>query len=315
MTKPLLADDWCEDRIQFPLIAQPKIDGVRALNMLGTFTGRSLKKFGNRYITTRFSHSALIGFDGEVAAEANTNPDLCRLTTSALASHNGEPYIVWWLFDYVTPETRQLPYGVRFERLQQRIDEIRCEAPHLYPHLRQMPWRWIGNMDELLEYDELNLAQGFEGTILRDPSAPHKEGRSGKKPILWRIKRFVDFEFRVHTIIEGDENTNEAQINELGHQFRSTHQANMVPNGMIGAMVGNVIGVVRDPTSGDVLFNDGDEVRVGAGRLTHAQRKHFFDNQSDFMSRIHKGKFFPKGIKDKPRFPTWQTFRDPADIS
>lgn len=313
--KPLLADDWCEDRLEFPLIGQPKIDGVRGLNMLGTFTGRSLKTFGNRYVTNRYSHSSLIGFDGELAAEANTHPELCRLTTSAVGTHAGEPYLIWWLFDYVTVETKGLPYAQRYAELVCRIGAIRREAPHLHPHLRPMPWKLIHSIDELLEYDDENLTAGFEGTILRDPNAPHKQGRSGKKPILWRIKRFVDFEFRVNTIIEGDENQNEAQINELGNQFRSSHQENKVPNGMVGAMEGTVIGVVKDPTTGEVLFSEGDQVRVGAGRLSHAQRKYYFENQSQFMQQIHKGKFFPKGIKDKPRFPTWQTFRDTADIS
>jgi DNA ligase-1 len=215
----------------------------------------------------------------------------------------------------VTADTKRLPYRERLHLLHRRIEELKLEAPHLHPHLRRIPWVWINNIDELDEYDALNLASGCEGTILRDPNAAHKEGRSGKKPILWRIKRFADFEFRVHTIIEGDANLNEAQVNELGNQFRSSHQANKVPNGMVGAMLGTVIGVVTDPSTGEVLFNEGDEVRVGAGRLSHVQRKHYFDNQDDFKSRIHKGKFFPKGIKDKLRFPTWQTFRDAADIS
>lgn len=313
--KPLLADDWVESKLVFPLIGQPKIDGVRGLNMLGTMTGRSLKKFGNRYVTSRYSHSSLIGFDGEIAAERENHPDLCRLTSSALTSHAGEPWILWWLFDYVTFETRKLAYGTRLEQLIYRIAELQDEAPHLFPHLRSIPWRWINSLEELIEFDNENLLNGMEGTILRDPNAPHKEGRSGKKPILWRIKRFVDFEFRVHTIIEGEENQNEAQINELGNTFRSTHQANMVANGMVGAMLGTVIGVVKDPTTGDVLFNDGDEVRVGAGCLTHDQRRFYFANQAEFKAKVHKAKFFPKGIKDKPRFPTWQTFRDAADIS
>lgn len=313
--KPLLADDWVESKLVFPLIGQPKIDGVRGLNMLGKMTGRSLKPFGNRFTTSLYSHSALIGFDGELAAQRETHPDLCRVTSSALASHAGEPYLLWWLFDYVTVDSKRLPYGTRLEMLPTRIDEIEREAPHLHPHLRVMPWEWINNYDQLIAFDNKNLEAGYEGTILRDPNAPHKEGRSGKKPILWRIKRFVDFEFRVHTIIEGQENQNEAQINELGNTFRSTHQENMVANGMIGAMLGNVIGVVKDPTTGEVLFKDGDEVRVGAGCLDHGQRKHYFNNQDAFKSKVHKAKFFPKGIKDKPRFPTWQTFRDAADIS
>lgn len=313
--KPLLADDWVESKLVFPLIGQPKIDGVRALNMLGQLTGRSLKKFGNHYVTSRYSHSSLIGFDGEMAAERETHPDLCRLTTSALGTHKGEPYLLWWLFDYLPYPDRKLPYGQRLEKLIYRVAELQWEAEHLHQHLRVIPWRWIHSLSELNEFDTENLVAGYEGTILRDPNAPHKEGRSGKKPILWRIKRFVDFEFMVHTIIEGEENQNEAQINELGLQFRSSHQENMVANGMVGAMVGNVIGVVKDPTTGDILFQDGDEVRVGAGCLSHDQRRHYFKNQLEFKSKVHKAKFFPKGIKDKPRFPTWQTFRDPADIS
>ena len=313
--KPLLADDWVESKLVFPLIGQPKIDGVRALNMTGKFTGRSLKTFGNRSVTSRYSHSSLIGFDGEVAAESEVHPALCRLTTSALGSHAGEPYILWWLFDYVTPQTRHLAYDTRLEQLRDRVAEIWTYQPDLSQNLRVMPSRMINNLSELNAFDEENLLAGYEGTILRDPNAPHKEGRSGKKPILWRIKRFVDFEFTAHTILEGEENQNEAQINELGHTFRSSHQENKVANGMIGAMLGTVASVVKDPTTGEVLFEPGTEVKVGAGCLPHDKRKYYFEHQDEFLSKVHKAKFFPKGIKDKPRFPTWQTFRDQADIS
>ena len=46
--KPMLAEDFDESKLIFPLIAQPKIDGVRGLNMLGTLTGRSLKTHKKR---------------------------------------------------------------------------------------------------------------------------------------------------------------------------------------------------------------------------------------------------------------------------
>ena len=38
--KPQLAEDAILDAVRFPCIAQPKIDGVRALNLNGTLTGR-----------------------------------------------------------------------------------------------------------------------------------------------------------------------------------------------------------------------------------------------------------------------------------
>lgn len=310
--KPHLLDDWCQDKLVFPLIGQPKVDGVRALNLTGKLTARSLKPFKNKYITSRFSHSALIGFDGEMAAERETHPDLCRMTTSATGTILGEPYVLWWLFDYVTVENRNAGYEHRMLQLAERVRQIAGEAPHLHPHLRIMPSRVLHSLEELLAYDDENLIAGYEGTVLCGADMPHKDGRAGKKLFKWRIKRFVDFEFQVHTIFEGEENQNEAQINELGNTFRSSHQENKVANGMVGAMLGTVLADVFDGDT--LLFSKGQEVRVGAGRLTHDQRRHYFINQNEFKSLIHKAKFFPKGIKDKPRFPTWQTFRNAEDM-
>lgn len=311
--KPHLLDDWQPDKLVFPMIGQPKIDGVRALNLTGKLTGRSLKPFKNRYLTTRFSHSALIGFDGEMAAESHVHPNLCRITSSATGTILGEPYVLWWLFDYVTVETKGLSYEERLKILQYRILNMEYEAPHLFPHLRIMPSRVLHSLQELEDYDTENLLAGYEGTVLCGPDMPHKDGRAGKKLFKWRIKRFVDFEFTVHTVIEGEENQNAAQINELGHTFRSSHQENKVANGMVGAMLGHVLADVFDGDT--LLFSKGQEVRVGAGCLTHEQRRYYFQNQDEFKRLIHKAKFFPKGIKDKPRFPTWQSFRNAEDMS
>lgn len=279
--------------------------------MLGHLTGRSLKLLKNRHVTKLFTHPSLIGFDGELAAEHHTHPDLCRITTSAVGSYEGEPYVLWWLFDFVTPHTAGMPYSQRLKALQAAVNE----APEpLRQHLRIVPSALLHSMDELEEYDSTNLAAGYEGTIFRDPNGKHKQGRSSPtQGGLLRIKRFIDFEFSAYEIVEGDKNENEAQTNELGHTFRSSHQENKVPNGMIGAVKGYILAdVVHE---GKTLFERGDEVLVSAGCLTHDQRRHYFLNQDAFFAKIHKAKFFPKGLKDAPRFPTWQTFRDGEDMN
>jgi DNA ligase-1 len=308
--KPHLLDDWQPDKLVFPLVGQPKVDGVRALNLTGKLTGRSLKQFKNRYLTTQLSHSSLIGFDGELAAELETHPALCRITSSATGTIEGQPYVIWWLFDYVTVASRGLPYMQRMEMLKLAVDAVPLG---LKPHLRIIPSRLIHSLEELEAFDTENLLAGYEGTVVCGPDAIHKDGRAGKKLFKWRIKRFVDFEFAVDEIIEGEENQNEAQTNELGHTFRSSHQDNMVANGMVGAMLGRTLNVVKDGDT--VLFQAGEKVRVGAGCLTHDQRRYYFRNQAEFKALTHKAKFFPKGIKDKPRFPTWQSFRTAEDIS
>jgi DNA ligase-1 len=313
--KPMLASDYDELKLRFPLIVQPKIDGVRALNIGGRFTGRSLKGFKNRHVTTLLSRMELQGFDGELAAQAETHPDLCRITSSAVGTIEGEPFVLWWLFDYIHPDMNDWSYKDRLAALRARFYELQKQAPHLHQHLRLMPSAEVSSLQALLDMDAMFLEAGYEGTIVRDPLGKHKQGRSTvREGGLLRIKRFVDFEFLVDEIIEGEENQNAATINALGQTERSTHQENMVANGMIGAMLGRTLGVVKD-LDGKVLFEAGQQVRVGAGCLSHDQRRYYFKHQVEFKQQIHKAKFFPKGIKDKPRFPTWQSFRAPEDMS
>ena len=49
--KAMLATDYEEAKLRFPVLAQPKIDGVRGVNFFGTLTGRSLKQHRNKYTT------------------------------------------------------------------------------------------------------------------------------------------------------------------------------------------------------------------------------------------------------------------------
>lgn len=202
-----------------------------------------------------------------------------------------------------------MPYRLRLAALRDRVTEIQDHYPELGEHLRVIPSYECSHAAVLNHFEAEWLAAGYEGAILRDPEGLHKQGRSTiKEGGLLRIKRFVDFEFRVHTVIEGDENQNEAQTNELGRTFRSSHQENKVPNGMVGKVIGTILEDVMD---GDkVLFMQGQDVTVSAGCMTHDQRREWWnDGGKQLKTVVSKAKFFPKGIKDKPRFATWQGFR------
>lgn len=313
--RPMLASDWDEGKVRFPLIAQPKIDGVRGLNMHGGLTARSLKLFKNQYTTNFYSQDFFIGFDGEFAAAEETHPDLCRLTTSALGTISGEPFTLWWLFDYVTAENKSLSYLERYNHLKQRVQYLQLDET-CYPwagHLRVVPMCMIYTLDQLLQYNVENLDKGFEGTIIRDPHGKHKQGRSTvREGGLLRIKQFIESEAIVEAIIEGESNQNEAQTNELGLQFRSSHQANMIPNGLVGSLTCRALQTVTD--CGRVVIEEGQIITVSPGNMPHDLRKRYFDNQNEILRRIIKFKFFPKGIKDRPRFPTFVTIRQPEDM-
>lgn len=309
--KPMLASDAVESKIVFPCIAQPKIDGVRSLNMTGTLTGRSLKRHANRFTTDFFSDILLQGMDGEMAAEHETHSDLCRLTTSALNTIEGHPWILWHVFDYVTADTEGLPYVERYKALQAKIQSLNGTV--YQQHLRAVPSFQCSTLEELLLLDNAWLDAGYEGTIVRDIHGLHKQGRSTvREGGLLRIKRFIEEEAVVISITEGQKNLNEATVGLLGQTERSTHQENMVPNGMVGSMECRVLKDVVH--NGKAFFSAGQVITVSAGRLTHDERKRYFDNQSMLLGKTIKFKTFPVGVKDKPRFPTFQTIRAGSDL-
>ncbi len=301
--KPMLAEDYVEAKLRFPMIAQPKIDGVRSLNMLGPLTGRSLKQHENRYTTQFFSGEPFIGFDGEMAAQSETHPALCRITSSALSTIKGEPFIQWHLFDYVTVETAKLPYYERYQALANRLRDVTDLYPMLKGHLKLIPYIMVQNLEMLNALDETWTDAGYEGTILRHPDGIHKQGRSTvRESGLLRIKRFVDAEAVVVRYEEGNANGNEAQINELGKTFRTTHAANMVPNGQVGTIIAK-----------DVVT--GQEISVSPGNMPHDMRAAEWKNREQAAGRVFIYKHFPKGVKDKPRFPTWKSWRAAVDMS
>ena len=311
---PTLAKDFVEGKLNFPLGAQPKIDGVRGLNMLGALTGRSLKHHKNRFTTKLYSHSSLIGMDGELAAAHECDPDLCRKTSSAVGTIEGEPYTLWWLFDYVTPETIRFPYAKRFEMLQDKVRNLYHTHNGIWQHLRVVPMTFCHSIEELLAFENKCLLEGYEGVCIRNLTALHKEGRSTiKNAELLRIKRFIESEAIVKSIEEGSTNINEAQINELGKQFRSSHQDGKVPNEMVGSMQATACETITDAHTGKIVIEEGQIITIAPGNMTEDMALDFFKNPHKLLEQRVKFKFFPKGIKDKPRFATFQSLRIDSD--
>lgn len=296
--KPMLASDAVLPKIQFPVLAQPKIDGVRGLVINNRLVGRSLKQHRNAYVTELFSDDRFEGFDGELFFGTDpTIPDLCRNSTSVLSRAHGDPMITFAVFDWLREDVIDLPYQERLFKLEAYIRTLPVWAPVI-----GVPTQLIPSLEHLEALDATHLEQGYEGTIVRDQWGDHKQGRSTiREGGLLRIKRFVEEEALVIGLVQGNANGNEAKKNELGRTERSSHQANMIPNGQVGTLL------CRDMTTGA-------EFDVSAGRMPHEQRKHFWEHQDEIIGQIIKYKHFPVGRKDKPRFPTFQTIRATSDM-
>lgn len=317
---PQLAEDWQRERLVeyfkrkgASLIAQPKLDGCRGGQYNpGRFTGRSLKPYKNKKLTKFWSNSAFDGLDGELILPPPYEWNfyaMCRMTTSVVNTIDSPTIPNLVAFDYVTPKTAQLGYRKRYDKLEKLVEELRNEETR---RLHLMPFRIVKSLDELEALDDEWVEYGYEGTIVRNGDAPFKPDRSTLAMELWRIKRFIDFEFKVTGLQEAMENRNEAKTNALGRTERSTHKANKVGKGMIGAIIGTVLKDVS--YRGEVLFKKGQPIKVGPGEMTHADRAKYWNNPKLIVGKIGKAKVQPHGTKDKPRAPVWIGFRAKEDM-
>lgn len=313
--KPSLAEDAILDKVRFPCGCQPKIDGVRAMNLDGTLTGRSLDPFEGYGITEYFSKPKFLGLDGEMTlgSKPNCTNRLCSLTTGAMGRFKGVSEMAdlhWWIFDYITPKTVSLPYKVRYGYAAERVEKLAHPRIHLVPMHFGDDALWL---EALIAH---NAEQGFEGTIIRSLDAAYKEGRASKKhQELWRVKPWADFEILVTKVIEADANTNAKKANTLGRSERSSAKAGKVPKGMLGSIEGLMLADFHDPLSGKLLFKKGLQVTAGRGEMTADEAADYYVNPHKIVGHIAKIKTMTHGVKDLPRFPTYKSHRLSQDMS
>ena len=309
--KPQLAEDAILELVQFPCWVQPKIDGVRALNLNGRLTGRSLDEFKGYGITEYFSQPEFQYLDGEmILGEDPTAELLCSNTSGAMGRFKGVdemPDLHWYIFDYLREPS--LAYHERYRHL---IDVVlTLDHPRIHLVSSQVIHNQLGLRGVIAEFAE----EGYEGTIIRNPNAPYKPGRATKKgQELWRVKPWADAEIRITGITEGASNQNEAKRNSLGRTERSSSIAGLVPNGQVGSVQGTLLADFHCPITGKLLLPKELEITVGSGAMTIEQAKFYWENPGEIVNHIVKFKFMTHGIKDQPRFPTYLSHRLPEDL-
>ena len=298
--KPHKACDVDLSKIDREMWIMPKIDGVRALHINDAFQSRTLKPFPNTHLMALDYHQ-LAGLDGELVKGSPTSGFTCRDTTSGTSTINGPKAgeFTWHIFDYVDPKELGAPYAVRYELARQRVSMLSGVVDF---GLEIVPYEIATSVEDILRLHAEYVGQGYEGSILRDPLGLYKSGRATvSEGAFFRLKDFIEEEAEVLEVVEGETNNNEATVNKLGYTERSSHKANKVGNGMVGSL--RCIDLKTD-----------QEITVSAGRLTHEERKYFFENPNQILGRVIKYRAMPYGKKDLPRFPTFQCFRASFDM-
>lgn len=291
--KVMLAGKFDPTKAVFPLLASPKLDGVRAVVLGSRLMSRNMKPIPNAWVQEIFS-TLPEGTDGELILGNPTHPEAYRNTVSAVMSEDGKPTDVrFWIFDnYKVPGG----FETRFATLKDST------YVHVVPHVL------VTSLDELTKFEEAAIERGFEGAMVRRPGGHYKHGRSTTGDgLLLKVKRFEDAEARVVSVYAWQKNGNEAKTNVLGHTERSSHQENKTDLPILGGL--NVVGL-EEPYVGVEFsigtgFSGADDVNGERGKL--------WCERDRLVGRLVKFKYFPTGSKDRPRFPVFLGWRDERD--
>lgn len=288
MFKPMLAAKVDLEKLEFPVYASPKLDGIRCLIVNGVPVSRNLKPIPNDYVREkliRLFKGTKDTFDGELMVEGDFNK-----VQSAIMSKEGEPDFTYYVFDV---DLEGLPFSERLRRLE------KC---WLYSdHISIVRNKTLLNQQDLNKYMQGCLSIGYEGVMLRSMDGVYKYGRSTvKEGYLLKYKHFHTDEARIVRFTQKMHNGNKAKKNKLGYTERSSCKANLTPTSLAGAV--------------EVLWQDKlFSVGFGPG-ITDADKKLFWEKRKSFVNSVITFSYQELSSDGIPRFGKMLGFRHEDDL-
>lgn len=298
MFKPLLAAKMPQDKtveevvkeLQYPLLASPKLDGIRVLIHEGEVFTRKLKLVPNKHIRSCLSTREYAGLDGEILTTGADDAFAFRKTTSGVMSREGEPDFLFHVFDHLYTDGG---FWKRYKELKKRVKDL--------DHVKLVKHELLETPLDLLEYEEEMLEAGYEGVMIRSLDGHYKFGRSTwREGILRKLTRTTREEAVVIGYEERMHNANEAKRDEIGRLKRSSHKENKIGRGDLGSLI------VESPA-----YNKSFSIGTG---FTDSERAQLWRNPAKLLGRVVTFEHRPYGNYDVPRFPAFIGFRDKRDL-
>ena len=275
------------ESLPFPIVASPKLDGMRVVRIGGCAYTRNMNPVANDATRLWLEQNVPNHVDGELCLPKMT--EKLEDVMSAFRSKKGTPEFKFAAFDYF--ENEGSPFVDRLKKLGEVCRENYMEGGP-FVILRQS---MVRDVDALRLVIEQHLGAGFEGTMVRRPVGIYKQGRSTyKEGYLLKIKPFDDEEAKIIGFVEEMENTNDAKTS-IGR--RSTSAAGMVAKGQLGAF--------------KCVFADGVEFTVAG--FTAEQKTGYWTQQEQLLGQtitvkhqvVHGG----RKPGQAPRHPQFKGFR------
>lgn len=271
--KPMLAASKTPDltELEYPLLASPKLDGIRCILADGVPFSRNMKRIPNLYIQQQLMHLEQHGLDGELMVAGDFND-----VQSGIMSVNGTPNFYLNVFDNF--DLDNFGFWDRYRKTCAIVEALDS------PFVQMVEHKLIQSPEELQEFWDGCLTKGYEGAMTRSLNGPYKRGRSTlKQGYLVKLKGWLDDEA---TIIGFEEL-------ERNEDTSTNRKENMVGADTLGALVVQWRGLT---------------FKVGSG-FDMALRDKVWRSKEKYQGAMVTFKYFEVTKYGKPRFPIFKAFR------
>ena len=276
-------------RVSWPMLASYKIDGYRCLIWKGKAYARSGKLHPRRDIQA-WASKIPWNLDGELVIQGQ---DFNSAGGKLRQAESKAPW-TYMVFDLVQD-------GLGAQERYQFLRQIEKELP---PECRLLPQFWIEGEELALKLEADALKQGFEGLVFRNPWARYKHGRGTlRDQIMLKLKRFRTAEARVLSVEPQMHNNNQATESPLGYTERSTAKEGLEETDILGKL--NVVGLNEGFEGLEFSIGNFDGLDTEAKRRLLARPP---------LGQVCTFKYFPQGVKEKPRHPVWISWRPEWDL-
>lgn len=287
--KPMLAYSKTPPltELKYPVLASPKLDGIRCIMADGVAFTRSMKRVPNLFVQKELQALQLHGLDGELMIEGDFNA-----VQSAIMRVDGEPDFYLNIFD----DFHALGgFNERIAAAEAKVRALNNRRIRLVEHV------YCNNEEELQSCWNSWVEQGYEGGMVRAINGPYKRGRSTLlQGYLIKLKNWFDDEGVIVGLEEGKTNENEAFKGELGQTKRSSESHGMVGTDTLGSLILEWRGRKIKVGTGFGLGVPGEDAKL---------RKKIWEEKEAFIGKTVSFKYQELTHLGNPRFPTFKGFR------
>jgi len=210
---PQLATDKDKVKIKYPIYGQPKLDGMRLLSFLNDGKYSNTTRTGIPHTTSPHIYKAFdsltaedMAIDGELYSHGEDFGDVMRLCKND--DDASEEELKLWIYDIVL--LGEIGEAMPFER---RLKFLETFSNSLEG--KNLPFEFVetvklSNEDEVKEYHDKCVDAGYEGIILRDPSAVYTFSARNKG--LIKYKKWLDEAFTVIDVIPSEKRPSQGKL-------------------------------------------------------------------------------------------------------